>query len=171
MKRKKKRKIEIGKLSSLDLDKVYHRELSSPMMNKYFVHDGNPCLYKNSPLAQFAMLYKKIGKEIFDVLDDNIYIQWTCEKFNNHSRKFKMSKAKWLIDVFDSVKKHGFCNSPFNPRDGISVKKGFYSTIYGDDPEGFTLLRRHHRTASCIALGMKRVYCLVYPERGRKFWR
>ena len=166
---------EIGKEGTMLLSRMYARQINDRYINSYFYHgDGDcPLLFKNSPIARFAMSYKEVGKDILlpKVLDEMPYIQFFCEREGKNSRKFKLKTAKQVISAYESIKKYGYCKKPFSIRDAIHVKKGFYSATYGDDSEGYTFVRRNHRAASCIALGYDKVPCLFYKEKGRRLWR
>tara|TARA_Y100000310_G_scaffold344647_1_gene458524 strand:- start:2398 stop:2904 length:507 start_codon:yes stop_codon:yes gene_type:complete len=146
-------------------NKLYHgyKEELHNMYEKYFLHDGNPLLWKNTPICRFAMDYVKIGNKVLDedFLNKSPFILFEYERYfdadsvKNDTHKY--NAAKRLMKVVDSVKKHGYAEGKFDrSRHLIRVKKGFASP-YGDDSDGFTLVARKHKTSAAVALGMKKM--------------
>jgi len=135
-----------------------YKEDQRKYFDKYCRHDGNPLLFKNTPIAMFIEKYLKIGKDIMKCLDDQPYIQYSCERYNKYRKKYKKKISKQLISLFHSIQKHGYAKGKFNsPRHMIRVKAGFVSP-YGDDPEGYTLVARKNRAAVCVNT-KKRIKC------------
>ena len=152
-------------------NQLYHRPLLYAI-DKYFAKNGHPCLYTNTPQVEFLRLYQEIGNDILKILDSTSYIQFDTPrqqyKFGKKATtiKFKKRRAWRLINVYKSVKKYGYCCGKFGKTDAIHVKKGFYSKKYGDDSNGCIVLRRHHRAAACVVLGIEKAPCIFYIEKG-----
>jgi hypothetical protein len=151
--------------------KLYHiyKPHLKAIYEKYHRHDGNPMLWKNTPLTIFSSEYLRLGKNILKVLDEQPFIRCEYERyFNNENVKndtHKYIAAQRVMDIVDSIQEHGYLLGKYKKRKGsfkykIRVRKGFVSP-YGSDPNGYSLVSRKHRAAACVALGMKKVKVLV----------
>ncbi len=151
------------KVIKIPIEKLYHpyKESLQPFYDKFFVQDENPLLWKNVPISVFACDYLRLGDEVTDMLDDHPFIRYEYERYHdsetvlNDTHKF--IAAQRVIKMVKSVKKHGYAEGKYNsPRHLIRVSRGF-SSPYGKDKEGFTLLARKHRASACLALGINSI--------------
>jgi hypothetical protein len=141
--------------------KLYYESLK-----KYFGTNNHPLWFGNHPLSLFAKDYVDKGKSVLNDLDNHPFILYEYERYRdavsvkNDTHKHVASQR--IIDIVDSIKKYGYCVGKYNqPRHMINVIKGFDSP-YGADDKGFTLHTRKHRSAACIALGIKKIRVKIH---------
>jgi len=157
-------------VKTIDINKIYHGYKPSleRFYKKYFKHDGNPLLWKNTPICQFAIDYVKMGDKVLDeqFLDKHFFIRYEYERYSSaesvRNDKHKYKAANRLIKLIESIRKHGYAQGKFNDkRHLIRVEKGFVSP-YGSDPEGYKLLARKHKMSACFALGLQEIKAQVH---------
>ena len=130
-------------------------------LKQYYGNEKHILWFGNHPLSMFARDYVKQGKKVLDNLDNHPFILYEYERYKdapsvkNDTHKFAASKR--IMDVVDSIKKHGYCQGKYDyPKYMINVTKGL-NCPYGKDAYGYTLKSRKHRAAACIALG---IHCI-----------
>jgi len=157
----------MGYIKQIRTSKLYniYKPPLKEIYEKYHRHDGNPLLWKNMPITIFASEYLRLGKNILKVLDEQPFIRYEYERYsgweNVENDTHKYIAAQRVMDIVDSIKKHGYLRGKYKKvRFRIRVKRGFVSP-YGSDPKGYTLVTRKHRAAACVALGMEKVKVVV----------
>ena len=166
--RKKYKFIEIKTIRLSRLYSGYKKDYEE-YYKKYFGKKGHVLLWRNTPIAMFALEYCQIGDKILDKLDQTSFIQYEYDKYSYDSTvkddTHKWKAAKRVIDLIKSIKQHGYAKGRFsNPKFLVNVIQGAYSP-YGDNSKGYTLLSRKHRAAACFGLGMKKIKVKAYKEQ------
>ncbi|MHA1469760.1 MAG: hypothetical protein ACTSSP_04280 [Candidatus Asgardarchaeia archaeon] len=182
--RKKRAKIfsEIPKkIKVIDIESLYYpyREWQDPFL-KYWREDGDNVLrIGNSPWATFVRDYLRMGLGVLENLDNHVLTKWAIETFiiakknidNIHTRRLKkgnqaLKSASRLIELTESIKKHGYCQGEYN-NDGnlINVVRGYVSP---DGSKGYKLLWGNRRAAVCAGIVLKKIRVKCWDSYGAK---
>lgn len=103
-----------------------------------------------SPHCGLLRAYEKEGKRIWPNIKRFDY--YKMQRLFGKSRKSAISKAKKLIDLYDSIKSSGF-----NSRITV-VNKPIVDNKYNS---GYEIYTGHHRVACCLVLGIDSVPCEI----------
>lgn len=128
---------------------------------KYWRKDGNYLWMGNNPLVLFAEDYIKYGKKVLDDLDNHIFIKYEYDRYSeaptvvNDTHKYKASKR--LMDMVDSIKKHGYCQNKYDKSKHLIRVFKKVDERYISGKEVYVLKSKKHRASVCCALGIKKI--------------
>jgi len=148
------------KIETIPIELLYYHYKSDMeyYYDKYWGKDGNYLLMHNHPLAIFASDYVKYGKDILKDLNNHVFIKYEYDRYSTsltvQNDTHKINASKRIMDMVDSVKKHGYCSGKYDKNKHlirVSKVKDFTGQYV------YVLKSRKHRASACCALGIKNV--------------
>ncbi len=129
--------------------------------DKYWGKDGNFLFMRNHPLAIFASDYVKYGRKVLEDLGNHVFIKYEYDRYSsaptvkNDTHKFNASKR--IMDMVDSVKKHGYCSGKYDKCKHLIRVNKIVDSRYMPGKEVYVLKSRKHRASACCALEIKEI--------------
>ena len=145
------KKIKNIKKKIIDIDNLYFQYIPEKFFKEIYPGDEKGMLrLENCPHYKFLLLYREIGKDIWNCYKDTDYIK--LQILWGRDDKYTRKKASMFIKTYKDIKKHGL------KKRIVVLDKPMHRQFFIN---GYEIYHGHHRAAICKVLGFNKVKCMV----------